>query len=301
MKKLALILSLLFLCSCAPKPQMESYFAMDTIMQATIYGKADVEEIIMEYDDIFSPTKQTSTLSKYNRGEWVHNKIFDDVLFRAGQLAEKTDYAFSPNLGNVIDLWNREVLPSEAEIKEAMSSPKKINLSAIAKGALSDAILKELCDKGVKRAILSLGGNIIAHGTRSDGSDWIVGVRDPDGSENEYIATIGVKDKFVVSSGDYERYFEENGVRYHHILDPKTGMPAKSDLRSVTIVSNDGALADAYSTALFVMGSEKALEFWRKEGDFEAILVLDDKIIITDGIENFNLTDEGYTYEVAHR
>lgn len=301
MKKLALILSLLLLCSCAPKPQMESYFAMDTIMQATIYGKADVEEIIMEYDDIFSPTKQTSTLSTYNRGEWVHNEIFDDVLFRAGQLAEKTDYAFSPNLGNLIDLWNREVIPSEAEINEAITAPKKINLSAIAKGALSDAILKELCDKGVKRAILSLGGNIIAHGTRSDGSDWIVGVRDPDGNENEYIATIGVKDKFVVSSGDYERYFEENGVRYHHILDPKTGYPVKGDLRSVTIVSNDGALADAYSTALFVMGSEKALEFWRKEGDFEAIFVLDDKVIITDGIKNFNLTDEGYTYEVANR
>ncbi len=299
MKKLALILSLLFLCSCAPEPQMESYFAMDTLMQATIYGNADVEEIIKEYDDIFSPTKQESVLSAYNRGEWVHNAIFDDVLFRAGQLSQKTDGAFSPNLGHLIDLWNRGYVPNEAEINEALTKQKKINLSAIAKGALSDAIVKELCDKGVSRAILSLGGNVIAHGTRSDGSNWIVGIRDPNGAENEYIATIGVKDKFVVSSGDYERYFEEEGTRYHHILDPKTGCPAKSDLRSVTIVSNDGALADAYSTALFVMGSEKALDFWEKERDFEMVLVTDDKIIVTEGIDDFNLTDEGYTYEVA--
>ncbi len=301
MKRFIAILLIFLLCSCSAKPVQESYFAMDTLMLATIYGKADVEEIIMEYDDIFSPTKQTSTLSKYNRGEWVHNEIFDDVLFRAGQLSQKTDGAFSPNLGHLIDLWNREYVPSEAEINEALSKQKKINLSAIVKGALSDAILKELCDKGVERAILSLGGNVIAHGTRSDGSDWIVGIRDPDGAENEYIATIGVQDKFVVSSGDYERYFEEEGVRYHHILDPKTGYPAKSDLRSVTIISNDGALADAYSTALFVMGSEKALDFWEKERDFEMILVTDSKIIVTEGIDNFNVTDEGYEYEVARR
>lgn len=301
MKKLILILSLLLLCSCTAKPKTETYFAMDTVMLATIYGNADVEELIMEYDDIFSPTKKESTLAKYNRGEWVHNEIFDDVLFRAGQLSQKTDGAFSPNLGNLIDLWNREYVPSQEEINEAGTAPKKINLSAIAKGALSDAICKELCDEGVESAILSLGGNIIAHGTRPDGENWIVGVRDPDGNENEYIATIGVKDKFVVSSGDYERYFEEDGVRYHHILDPKTGYPAKGDLRSVAIISNDGALADAYSTALFVMGSEKALEFWRKEGDFEAIFVFEDKIVVTEGVEEFKLTDEGYTYEVAHR
>ena len=301
MKKLALILSLLLLCSCAQKPQMESYFAMDTIMLATIYGKADIEEIINEYDDIFSPTKQTSTLSAYNRGEEVHNEIFDDVMLRAEELAEKTDYAFSPNLGNLIDLWNEQKVPTDDQIAAALADNTKINLSAIAKGALSDAIYEELSEKGIKSAIISLGGNVIAYGTRPDGSAWTVGVRDPNGAENEYIATISANDEFVVASGDYERYFEEEGVRYHHILDGETGFPAKSDVRSVTIVSENGALADAYSTALFVMGREKALEFWRENDDFEAILVCDDKIIVTEGIENFNLTDEGYTYEVAYR
>ena len=301
MKKLALILSLLLLCSCAQKPQMESYFAMDTIMLATIYGKADIEEIINEYDDIFSPTKQTSTLSAYNRGEEVHNEIFDDVMLRAEELAEKTDYAFSPNLGNLIDLWNEQKVPTDDQIAAALADNTKINLSAIAKGALSDAIYEELSEKGIKSAIISLGGNVIAYGTRPDGSAWTVGVRDPNGAENEYIATISANDEFVVASGDYERYFEEEGVRYHHILDGETGFPAKSEVRSVTIVSENGALADAYSTALFVMGREKALEFWRENDEFEAILVCDDKIIVTEGIENFKLTDEGYTYEVAYR
>ena len=301
MKKLALILSLLLLCSCAPKPQTESYFAMDTIMLATIYGEADIEEIINEYDNIFSPTKQTSTLAAHNRGEDVHNEMFDNVLLRAGQLAEKTDYAFSPSLGNLIDLWNEKKVPTEDQIAAALSDNTKINLSAIAKGSLSDAIYEELSQKGIKSAIISLGGNVIAYGTRPDGSAWTIGVRDPNGAENEYIATISASDEFVVASGDYERYFEEEGVRYHHILDPKTGCPAKSDLRSVTILSKNGALADAYSTALFVMGREKALKFWRENNDFEAILVCDDKIIVTEGVKNFNLTDEGYTYEVAYR
>ena len=135
--------------------------------------------------------------------------------------------------------------------------------------------------------MVSLGGNIQAIGTKPDGISWKVGIRDPKGGQQDYIGVLSVENQAVVTSGGYERYFEENGETYIHIINPRTGYPADGDLLSVTIVSKDGTLADGMSTALYIMGYEKACQFWRQHREeFNVILVTDDgKIHISENLK----------------
>ena len=137
-------------------------------------------------------------------------------------------------------------------------------------------------------------------GAKTDGSDWRVAVQNPDGTD-DYLGILVIKDKAVITSGGYERYFEEDGKIYHHIMDNKTGKPADSDLISVTIISKDGMLADGLSTALFVMGKEDALNYWREHSEeFDAILVTKDgEITVTKGIADSFSSERNY--DIAER
>ena len=160
-----------------------------------------------------------------------------------------------------------------------------IDLGGIAKGYTSERALSELEDAGVSSAIVSLGGNVGALGLKPDGSRWTVAIQDPEG--DGYIATLELGEDgekiYAITSGGYQRYFEQDGTRYHHILDPKTGAPAETDLLSVTIVSQDGTLADGLSTALFVKGFDEAVEFWREyHTQFGMVLVTEDGLFATE-------------------
>ena len=156
---------------------------------------------------------------------------------------------------------------------------------------------------------VSLGGNVWVCGTRPDGTAWRVGIQDPNRVEeaDAYVGTLQLTGGFAVTSGGYQRYFEEDGKTYHHILDPAPGYPAARGLASVPVVAGDGdghgAMCDAFSTALFVMGEERALNFWRSGAyDFDLVLVTEDgRVLVTEGIEEAFLPMEGsgYVYETV--
>ena len=140
--------------------------------------------------------------------------------------------------------------------------------------------------------LVNLGGNAQVLGTKPDGSLWRVAVQSPD-AEDEYLGVLETKDKAIITSGGYERYFEKDGVTYHHIIDPSTGYPAENGLISVTIVSADGTLADGLSTSLFVMGKDKAVDYWRTHSDeFDMILLTDDEqLYVSEGIKDSFTSD----------
>jgi FAD:protein FMN transferase len=173
----------------------------------------------------------------------------------------------------------------------------EIDFGGIAKGYTSACLMDIFRKCGVTSAMVNLGGNVQTLGTKPDGSPWRVAVKDPDDPE-KYLGIVNVSDKAVVTSGGYERYFEENGKIYHHILDPATGYPADSGLLSVTIVAEDGTLADGLSTACFVMGLDQAESYWRSRRErgeeFDMILMTEDrKVYVTAGIaENFTSENE---------
>ncbi len=208
----------------------------------------------------------------------------------------------------------------EASYTAALGPGQAIDLGGIAKGYAADKIVKVLQEHDVPRANINLGGNVLAWGDRPDGTPWRVGIQDPArvDEQNAFAGVLALTDSFAVTSGGYQRYFEEGGKRYHHIIDPATGYPADSGLSSVTVVAGlgegdgsgfPGTMCDAYSTALFIMGEEQALALWRDETQwgeegcpFDLVLVTEDgRVVVTEGLADRFTLDEssGYQYEIA--
>lgn len=172
----------------------------------------------------------------------------------------------------------------------------QIDLGAIAKGYIADRIAQELTQGGVTSAIINLGGNVRTIGEKSDGVPWSIGIQDPDGVQNNYMATVKLRDGSVVTSGVYERHFVLDGVRYHHLLDPFTGYPSEKGLLSVTILSEDSLSGDAMSTACFVLGPEKGMLLVERTAGVEAVFVLENgELITSSGMDRyqFSIKDEG--------
>jgi thiamine biosynthesis lipoprotein len=171
-----------------------------------------------------------------------------------------------------------------------------LDLGAIAKGYAVDETAAVLEKNGIDSGIIDFGGDIFALGEKKDKGEnyWRIGVQDPKGNRGAYIGVLKVKNKSVVTSGNYERYFEEAGRRYHHIFSVKTGCPAESGLLSVTIVADDAACADALSTASFAMGWEGGRDLIARVGGAEGIIVFDDLSVRLTGDLDFTLTAEEY-------
>lgn len=193
--------------------------------------------------------------------------------------------------------WDRETRALTLDVGQG------IDLGGIAKGYTSDQLAKVFRKHNLASALISLGGNVYCYGTKVDGSLWKVGIQSPY-DPSGIAGIVRVADTCVITSGSYERYFidEVTGKKYHHIIDPSTGYPAESGLLSVTIVSKNGTLADTLSTACFVMGLDRASDYWRKYGsDFEMIIMTEnDELYISEGLETA-FTSDKYPVSIIRR
>lgn len=302
-------------------------FAMDTYMTLTAYGEHAQEAVdkaaerVEALDALLSTGNEDSEIYQLNQnGEATLSKEGGYLVERALELYKKTEGAFDIAIYPVMQAWGFPTqdyhVPDDDTLKEklALADASKvkydkdtrkisfdqdgmeIDLGGIAKGYTSSQIMQIYQDCGVMSGLVNLGGNVQALGCKTDGSKWRVAIQSPDDTE-EYLGILEIEDQAVITSGGYERYFEEDGVTYHHIIDPATGYPADSGLISVTIVSDDGTLADGLSTSLFIMGEEKAAQFWRENSDeFEAIMETSDgKLYVTEGIADSLTTDMDVT------
>ena len=283
---------------------------MDTYMRIRIWGDNDllndaVDEI-RRLEGLFSATDEDSEINTLNQtGNAELSRETAEILEQAITLSERTDGAFDPTVYPLVNAWGfttgeAHVLSQEEldmllplvgtehlrleGASAALTDSAQVDLGGIAKGYTAQKCLDLLSEKGVQTAMLSLGGNVQTLGAKPDGTAWVIGIADPE-EPSEAIATLTFTGSMaIVTSGGYQRYFDSDGIRYHHILDPETGMPAETGLASVTILTQDGTTADALSTALFVMGMEKAIDFWRTSDDFEAVFISQDgKIFATEG------------------
>lgn len=301
-------------------------FAMDTYMTVKAYGSngdaavdAAVDEI-NRLDALLSTGKKDSEIGQINANNGGQLSEDGAVLMeRSLELYKSTNGAFDVAIYPVMKAWgftdgnyqvpDADTLKATLELvdpslidydKETSTvSFKKdgvqIDLGGIAKGYTSSRIMDIYKEKGVTSGLVNLGGNAQVFGTKPDGSLWRVAVQSPD-SEDEYLGVLETKDKAIITSGGYERYFEKDGVTYHHIIDPATGYPAENGLISVTIVSADGTLADGLSTSLFVMGKDKATNYWKAHSDeFDMILLTDDeKLYVSEGIKDSFTSDREF-------
>lgn len=302
-------------------------FAMDTYMTLSAYGEkseAALEEAVAEIerlDSLLSTGDSQSEVYIVNEnGSEILSEDTAAIIEKSLELYESTEGNFDITIYPLMVEWGFSTenykVPEEERIKELiknvgaksieydkkekfLSLPEKVQIDfgGIAKGYTSDKIMDIFERYEIESGMVSLGGNVQLYGNKTDGSLWKVAVENPNDT-SDYIGVIETKDKAIITSGGYERFFEENGEKWHHILDPKTGYPAKSGLTSVTIVSAEGMLADGLSTALFVMGKEKALTYWENNTDkFDTILVEEDgKITITEGLKDEFTSD--YEFEV---
>ena len=320
----AMLSALLFLTGCSaessPEPVQGTFFAMDTMMDFTIYGESGLidqsESLIASLESLVSVTDTGSELYAINQtGSGTLTGKASSLMEQALEICRRTDGALDLSIYPIVRAWGFTTgsyqVPDEAEIQAllplvdyrkiqydaadgdvTLPVGMKIDLGSVAKGYAGQLVAQMLREHGVQSALLNLGGNVQTVGTKPDGSPWQIGIKDPQGEDAMMV--LSVEDQAVVTSGGYERYFEQDGQTYWHIMDPSTGHPADSGLISVTIVGDEGVVCDGLSTALFVMGLEKAADLWAQSGDFEAVFVTaSGEVYITEGLrDRFALTEQ---------
>ncbi len=323
-------------CAGRPDPSEDpvsrTEYALGTYISVRVYAEVEDELLqevfdrVMEIESKMSVSEDdydTTELLELNRraGEEPYQVSPDtyEVLEAAREYSELTEGAFDLSIGPLVSLWNigseDAAVPEEEAIVEAVSkvdysnvrfegnntiyleeAEMAVDVGAIAKGYAADQAARILMDAGVEHALLDFGGNILTIGNKPDGSQWRIGIQHPEESRNQYLGILEGVDETIVTSGPYERYFIEEGVRYHHILDRRTGYPARNGLLSATIVAEESMRADALSTATFVLGMEEAQELVLSLEEVEAIFVTEEQEVwVSPGLrERFDLTAPNY-------
>ena len=328
---LATVLLPLCLGGCAKPLPGQTEFVLGTACSVNLYGQGTRElyrkifDRLQEIENTMSANLEDSDLGRINAAaglaEVAARPDTIQALKRAVHFAELSGGAFDPTVGPLVKLWGigsgSGRIPGEDEIAAALSlinwrdilideaagtvflarPGMELDLGAIAKGYAADEAARMAAEAGVERALVDLGGNILACGAREDGSPWRVGIQNPTGRRGAYIGVAEVRDRTLVTSGVYERFFESGGRRYHHILSTRTGYPADTGLLSVTVISGNSMDADALSTTLFALGYEAGRALAESMENTEAVFVFSDRSVrgTSGAFGCFTVTDSDFT------
>lgn len=312
MRKMAACALAMCCCACgALAEESRQFFAMDTLMTVTVYdgdseALSDCQARVEQLEALLSVTNPDSEVGRLNQsGRVVASEDTLSLLRFVLAMSGRTSGAVDPTVYPLVRAWGFTTgsyrVPGDEELAEllplvgyaqvkldedsgeiTLPEGAAIDLGSVAKGYAADQLAELLKQRGVTTALMDLGGNVHCVGSKADGQPWRVGIRDPLG--DGYVGAVTVTDCAVVTSGCYERYFEQDGVVYGHIIDPQTGRPVENGVQSVTVVSDSGLRSDALSTALFVMGADRAAELWRQSDDFEAVIVTEEGAYVTAGL-----------------
>lgn len=314
------LLLCLLLSGCGKAPQkdpiQQSGFHFDTIITITLYDPSKTAELnhcfeLAElYENYFSADIKDSDISKINASPGspvrVHEETID-LIEKGLSYSKLSEGKFDITVGKLTSLWDFHAktpkLPDADAVAAAvrtidyrnvmvrgdevtLTNPNAaLDLGGIAKGYIADKLKEYLLSEGITSGLINLGGNVLTIGTKEDGSAYSIGIQRPFDETGAPAAVVSVKDQTVVTSGIYERYFEQDGIRYHHILDTATGYPYENELLSVSIICRDSADGDGLSTTCFALGLEKGMELIESLEDTEAIFITSDqKIHGTSGI-----------------
>lgn len=317
------------------EPITRSEAIMGTVVKVTLYDSDDVTILDKSFDRVRAIEESVSIndsdevikdtiLDKVNKSSGIQPVKVDDDTFtivkKGIEYSKLSNNLFDITIGPLVKLWSiglpEERVPSKEEIKNVLEyinyedielnendksiflkEPNMIiDLGGIAKGYAADEISEVLTENGVHSAIIDLGGNVYTHGTKVTGEDWNIGIQNPLDSRGNVLGTIKANNKSIVTSGTYERFIEQDGVKYHHILNPKTGYPYDNNISGISIISDTSIDGDALSTSVFAMGVENGLVFVESQPGVEAIFVTTDKkVYLSSGMKNvFNLTNTDF-------
>jgi thiamine biosynthesis lipoprotein len=303
----------------------ESRMSMDTLVSITVRSaskkeadhaiKAGFKEIeeLADLLDYYSPTSEITAINK-NAGKKpvkVSNQTLD-VIKKSLEIARLTDGAYDPTIGPVMKLWDfvNKIKPEQSVLQENLplvdyrkvdinvenstvflrNKGMELDLGGIAKGYAADRALDVITSQGIKAVLVAIAGDIKCSGLKPGEISWHVGIQSPRDdekcvSENNILASLFLDDQAISTSGDYQRYFIENGIRYHHLLNPKTGMPSH-ELISVSLIAKMGVMTDALATGVFVMGIDKGIKLLTSLGIDGVFVDKDKKVFITEGLKN---------------
>ncbi len=324
-------------CGCTGKPKTirQTELALGTVCSVSLFDSSKQAllpasfSLISQLENKISKNIQESEISKLNRSAGDSPVVLSEPVFQLLTMAQKysilSEGMFDVTIDPVVELWgigtDHASVPGRASLEHALSLvdyrrieldpvkssaflPEKeqaVDLGAIAKGYIADQVKDLLVSGGADGGIIDLGGNILAFGRKPDGSDFRIGIQDPFGGRGSAIGVVTMREGSLVTSGIYERFFEQDGKKYHHIFDVRTGFPVENNLAGVSVVTRESAAGDALSTAIFALGLDKGMALVEKTGDVEAIFITKDKeVYISSGLkDSFTLTDRNFTMRGA--
>ena len=332
-----ILFAALLVCGCTgkPKPVRQTELALGTVCTVSLFDNREQSllpasfSLISELENKISKNIPDSEISLLNRSAGVSPVVLSEPVFELLTMAQKysilSEGMFDVTIDPVVELWgigtDHAAVPPADKLEHALSlvdyrtlelDPDKstaylprqelsVDLGGIAKGYIADQVREFLVSGGAEGGIIDLGGNILAFGKKPDGSVFRIGIQDPFGGRGSTIGVVTMEEGSLVTSGIYERYFEQDGKKYHHIFDVRTGYPVENNLAGVSIVTRESAAGDALSTAVFALGLEKGMALVERTGGVDAVFITRDKeVYISSGLkDSFTLTDRNFTMRGA--